>query len=325
MTDYQNIIQRIVEETGQNIEAIEARVQQKVEQLSDLVSKEGAAHIVANELGVKVYSQEAKQKYKVNELKPGLRNVEALLKIIQKYETRTFTRNDKQGKVSSMLTGDETGMVRVVLWDDPMIEQNEKSKENDTILITNAYVKENNGFKEIHVGNRSTFEINPAGQTVGVVNAQKKEPNNYELKKLASLKPGDNARLSGTIVQLYEPKFYPACPTCNKKVVDGKCPSHGSVTHVFVPILNFVLDDGSENLRVVCFRDTVEQVLGINKTAVDNLRTNPADFQEYLRTIPGKQYNITGRATRNEMYDRVEVTANTVEPLNVHAALQELL
>lgn len=325
MQDYNAIITKIMETTGKPREEIELKVQQKVSQLSDLVSKEGAAHIVANEFGVKVYTPEVKQRYRINELKPGLRSVEVVMKIVQKYEVRSYSRDNRSGKVASILAGDETGMIRLAVWDETLINKIQQAKENDIILIENAYVKENNGFKELHIGNKGSIEVNPKGETVGTVSAAKKEQASYEQKKLNSLRPGDSARITGTIVQLYEPRFYQACPDCSKKVVDGKCPSHGAIQHVFVPILNFVLDDGSDNLRVVCFRDTVEQVLGVGKEQVENIRKNPAIFQEYLRTIPGKQYTITGKATKNEMYDRVEVTANTVEALNVHAALQELL
>ena len=36
---------------------IDLKVNDKLRQLSDLISKEGAAHIVANDLGVKIFQQ----------------------------------------------------------------------------------------------------------------------------------------------------------------------------------------------------------------------------------------------------------------------------
>ena len=43
---YEDIIARIKEEKGLSDGEIEVKVKQKLEQLSDLISKQGAAHIV---------------------------------------------------------------------------------------------------------------------------------------------------------------------------------------------------------------------------------------------------------------------------------------
>ena len=52
---YEEILRRIEEKTGLPNEEIEEKINKKVVQLSDLVSKEGAAHIVANQLGIKLF------------------------------------------------------------------------------------------------------------------------------------------------------------------------------------------------------------------------------------------------------------------------------
>ena len=49
---YNDIITKIKTEKGLSEDEIKDRIKDKLNRLTDLVSKEGAAHIVANELGV---------------------------------------------------------------------------------------------------------------------------------------------------------------------------------------------------------------------------------------------------------------------------------
>ena len=52
---YNDIVQKISETANISSEEIETKVNAKLKQLSGLISKEGAAHIIANELGVKLF------------------------------------------------------------------------------------------------------------------------------------------------------------------------------------------------------------------------------------------------------------------------------
>ena len=54
---YEQIIEKIQEEKGLSKEEIGKRIEEKVKDLSDLISKEGAAHILAHELGLKVFHE----------------------------------------------------------------------------------------------------------------------------------------------------------------------------------------------------------------------------------------------------------------------------
>ena len=52
-----DIIQKIKIGSGISDEDINQKIDVKMQQLSGLISKEGAAHIVANELGIKLFEQ----------------------------------------------------------------------------------------------------------------------------------------------------------------------------------------------------------------------------------------------------------------------------
>ncbi|MFC6939652.1 single-stranded DNA binding protein [Salinirubellus sp. GCM10025818] len=71
---------------------------------------------------------------------------------------RTFSRDDgSEGRVSNLTLGDETGRVRVTMWD----ERADRAEELDpgtTVEVVDGYVREREGNLELHVGSRGAVE-----------------------------------------------------------------------------------------------------------------------------------------------------------------------
>jgi len=193
--NYDEIVEKIINESGAVKGEIEAKVENKLKQLGDLVSKEGAAHIVANELGVKIFDLEKKD-FKIKDLFVGIRNIELSGKILRKYEVREFKTERGEGKVMRILLGDETGSIMAVVWDSTVIDSFEKYNESDVIRISNGYVRENNGLKEIHLGKDSGVERSNENISVAEFKPQRLR------KKISELGEGDFCEISGTVVQL---------------------------------------------------------------------------------------------------------------------------
>ena len=318
---YEEIIKKICEEKHMDHEEVHLRVKEKLKQLSDLISKEGAAHIVANELGVKVYEipKNLGRRISISELNPAFKGVEMLVKVLKINEVRTFKTAAREGRVMNLLVGDESGTCRLVLWDEKQIKEVEEGfvKEGMTLKIQNCYVRENSfSGKEVQMGNQANWTLNPLGETLGTV-AAPSSMNGFApaLKKaIKDLQENDNATVVGTVVQIFEPRFYDGCPTCTKKVEfsgDGfSCAKHGTVMSVPQAILNLVFDDGTENIRVVCFRDVVKNVLEMDDVAL--LKDSPEMFREVQRKVAGKQLRIQGKVNKNTFFNRLEFTANSV-------------
>jgi replication factor A1 len=71
---------------------------------------------------------------------------------------RTFDRDDgSEGRVSNLTLGDETGRVRVTLWDD-RAELAEQLAAGQSVEIVDGYVRERDGSLELHVGERSGID-----------------------------------------------------------------------------------------------------------------------------------------------------------------------
>lgn len=303
---YEQIVSRIQGETGIPYSEIQEKVRKKIEQLSDMVSREGAAHIVANELGVKIF--DIGRKVKIGELNAMMRNIEVVSKVIKRYETRQFKspKTGREGIVCSLLIGDDTGSARLVIWNEKQIKEIEQFGDGTVIKVNNAYTKNNNGFMEIHLSNSSEILAENAEIEVKpLVNAK---------KKIIDLQENTHACIVGIVTRVFEPRVYEACAECGKKLDAGICREHGNVEKKIVPVVNLYFDDGSDMIRVCCFRENAEAVLGME--AKDIMGLDPERFKDVQRDVAGKQLEISGRVVKNLMFDRLELNANEVKEAN---------
>lgn len=306
---YEQIIERIKKEAKVSEEEINGKIDDKMKQLSGLISKEGAAHIVANELGIKLFDSFS-GKLQIKNILVGLRSVETVGKVLQTYELREFTTNERQGKVASLVIGDETGTIRVVMWGDQA--DNIKNIKNDMIIkIVGGYVKDNNGSIELHLNDRSQLILNPEGETV-------KEVKKYvaERKTIDKLTENDNVvEILGTIVQIFDPRFFEICPECNKRVKDVggafTCPAHNNVEPDFSYVLNLIVDDGTENIRTVFFRESMEKLTNSKREKILEYKDDLDKFEEVKTELLGNIVKINGRVKKNLFFDRIELVANS--------------
>lgn len=320
---FEEVISKIKEKSSLSDEQIGEKIKQKLDQLSGLISKEGAAHIIANELGVKLYEQ-LSGRMKINKLLPGMRDVEIVGKAVQIFDIKEFQRSDGTGMVGSFIVGDETATTRIVCW-------GEKAKilkelEQDIIIkISNAYVRENNGRKEVHCNDKTNIVLKPTGESVeGVIARQE-----ASRKLLSELKENEaNIEVLGTIVQVFDLRFYNICPECRRKVLEENgtylCQTHDRVNPSLGYILNLVIDDSTATARAVLFNRQVEQL--INKTPEEmlNYKTTPDLFENIKTELLGEYIKLRGRAQRNSLFDRIEVVANSVLQADPNEEIERL-
>lgn len=306
------IKERISQKTGLSDEEINQKIKAKLKQLPGLISEEGAAHIVANELGVKLF--EIGEKLQIKNILSGMRNVDVIGKVLQKYELREFQTEKRSGKVANMLIGDETGVIRVVMWNN-QAELINQLNEGDVVKVKGGYVRDNNGRNEIHLSEMSKLVINPSGVEVDV---KPYTPPVAVRKSLADIKEDDaNVEILATIVQVFDINFFEVCPQCNKRIRlrdEGfACPTHGKVEPGYNYVLNLYLDDGSDNIRVVFWRQQAEQLLGMDKSQVMVFKDDPSKFEPIKTELLGNIVKVSGRANKNQTFDRIELIANKVD------------
>jgi len=307
------IIEKIKEKANLSEEEINSKIKQKMEQLSGLVSNEGAAHIIANELGIKLF-EEPSGKLQIKNILAGMRDVETLGKIQQISPINEFQRKDgTPGKVANLFVADETGSIRVVLWGS-QTDILKDLKEDDIIKITSGYTRENNNRVEIHINEKSKIEINPEGETIKEV----KQFTSKRKKINELVENDDNIELLGTVVQVFEPRFFEVCPQCNKRIRprdDGFfCEAHNIVTPDYSYVLNTILDDGTETIRAVFFRKQAENLLELDHQKILEYKDAPEKFEEIKNNLLGNIIKVIGRTNKNELFDRLEFVARLAFP-----------
>jgi len=240
-----------------------------------------------------------------------MRRVEVAGKVLQISNVREFeTPDGRQGKVGSLLIGDETDVIRVVLWGSIAEKLNELS-EGDTVKIENGYVRERNNRKEIHLTEKGNLIVNPSDIEITEVKLPQ-----VEQKKIIDLKEGDlNVEITGTIIQVFDPTFYEICPVCGKRIKNEgegfKCNKHGTFQEPSLAyVLNIFVDDGSDIIRCVLFRENAQSLVG-----EDILNYKESPFEDVKLKLIGTQVKLRGRVVKNLLFDRLELVANEVEKL----------
>lgn len=281
------IIKKISSKSGSSESEVELLIKQKVEQLYGLVSEEGAAHIIANELGIKLF--DVSTELKIKDILIGMRSVDIVGRVLRKYELREFSTEKRKGKVANILLGDETGSIRVVFWNDKT-DEFLQIKENDILKIKNAYVRDNIGRKELHLGDSSKILINPENVNINV-----RENIEYDKKHISELSEGMTAEILGTIVQVFDIKFF------DDKNNPGK----------FNYVLNIYVDDGTGNIRSTLWRQQSQKLLNIDDNEILKFRDNPLGFEKFKTDLLGEQVKILGKV-KNNITGRLELTVDLI-------------
>ncbi|MFC6826619.1 single-stranded DNA binding protein [Halopelagius fulvigenes] len=117
-------------ETDVPFEKFEAAVEDKVEQMGGLADEETAAMLIAHELR----DEEVEG---VADIEPGMEDVKFLTKVMSIGELRTFERDgeDEDGRVLNVEVADETGRIRISLWDNVAVDALESLEAGDVLRI----------------------------------------------------------------------------------------------------------------------------------------------------------------------------------------------
>ena len=91
----------------------------------------------------------------ISELKARQGKVELEAEITQKGEVRTFDKFGKPGRVCNATIKDDSGEMKLTLWNDEM----DTVKVGDKIKISNGYVNEFQGEKQLSAGRFGKLEV----------------------------------------------------------------------------------------------------------------------------------------------------------------------
>ena len=177
-TSVDELFQKLLD-FGLSEEELENKIRDKVEEYGGFMSKQGVLFIIARENGLDVRSPdiddyvydelEEEVDYDeftvdISDLREGMSNIVLLGKILTIQKVREFLRKDQSlGKVCSFSLGDQTGTVKIVLWDERVDDtKNEYFKPTKLVRIIGGYSKlGRNENLELHLGRKGTLILSP--------------------------------------------------------------------------------------------------------------------------------------------------------------------
>ena len=310
----QDIIEKISSETGMSIGEITDKIEEKKTELSGLISDEGAAYIIARELGITIRKI---QRLNIGNIISGMQNVDVIGKIVRIYPMKEFDKDGKKGKVLAVTLGDETGTIRMSLWN----EETEKISGfgEGEVIQARGFVKDGMFGPELRIGKYGS--ITRSDESISEV--ARKEIS-YERCQITDLNEGQHRQIRSPIVQVFDGNiFYEICPVCKSRAKEWKCPEHGDIQPEYGLIISGIADDGTGNIRIVAFNDAAEKVIGMSKFEAKRLFDMKKKTSAVIEKVPlGKELLIDGRVSKNALFDRLEFVVNNVGVVDVKKEIE---
>jgi replication factor A1 len=305
--NYHQLVGFISNNSGLSIEEIERRIEAKKAKLAGLISKEGAAQVVAAELNINF----DKQIIKISQIVPGMRKINLIGKIVSLFPVREYNKNGRSGRIGTFILADDTSNIRTVLWDENHIDliANGQIFQEGVVEITNASLR--NG--ELHLSSFSEIKISDKK----IENLVLERP--IIRKTINELNPNENASTRAFIVQVFEPRIFEVCPECKKKTNElFECLEHGKVVPEKRALLNIVVDDGNDSIRAVMFSDVLNKIM--TKEEIENAEL----FSIRKKDLLGKEIILAGQVRKNTMYNNNELIISSIEEINLDKLIEEL-
>ena len=190
MTDIETIYKKLSHVISK--EDFLQRIQEKVENMGGLCDETMAAMLVANELG---FSDAGRDSIKIENITPESGPVNFIARIISVFDTKEFTRNDGTiGRVGNLIVGDETGKVKLTLWDNmaDLIKMG-KIKAGQSVQVS-GFAKQGYSGVEVIIGNNGV--LTESEEEIDVVS------NSYKIK---DIKDGmGDINLNGKVLEVSE-------------------------------------------------------------------------------------------------------------------------
>lgn len=296
-----DIVKRMADSSGLSEDEIAEKLKEKQEELSGLISEEGAAYILAKELGLQLAR---KTSTPLESVVPGMQNVEIVGRVVTVFPAREFKTEKASGKVQNMIIGDSTGTVRLSLWNDEI--EKYKIQQGDAMRVRGFVKEDNMGRPEVRLGKFGTMK--KTDEPVPVMTDR-----SAERAKISELREGSYNEIRGALLQIFESNpFYEICSVCGARLKESKCTEHESEID-YGMVVSGIVDDGSDSIRIVLFNENAEKMLGMTKKDARKILQAENASAIYKNVSLGEEYIIEGRARRNAFFDRLELIANNVK------------
>jgi ssDNA-binding replication factor A large subunit len=317
------IISKISAVSNTGEDDIRRLIEDKQVEFSGLISEEGAAYLVAKEMGVHLKREE--EKLNIGNIAPGMQNVDIIGKITYLSPVREFKTERAEGRVCNITVSDKTGSIRMSLWNDE-IEKLQGIEFGDIVNV-GGFVKESNGQLEIRLGRRGFIMKSTEVGFDGVAAPERKA----ERSSIKDLRENSLRSVRAAIMQIFESNiFYEICPECKKRLKEENdgyaCAEHGIIEPDYGMILSGIIDDSTGNIRAVFFTDAAEKLLGMTKKEAKKLFDRKKKLEPILAQVAlGRDFIFEGRVRKNDFFDRLEFIVNNVRTVDIKQEIEMIV
>ncbi len=167
-----------------------------------LLSDETLLRLIAAKLGVQIVPTafEPSNLISSGRLFAGLYDVNVAGRLIAVFPVKTFSGEEKSGKLATLMLGDNDGLLRVVLWNEKaeLVEKGEL-RVGQAVRLLHGYTRDDRyGKTELHLGTKSLIEQLSSEETVVY------PPLEQFTTKISSLNPNlGNVHLDGVVKAVF--------------------------------------------------------------------------------------------------------------------------
>ncbi len=313
---FENLVARVMEKSGYSLERLREEIEKKRAEF-DMLTEEGALTLIANEIGIALEDGGETPTMRIEDIKPGMQNLDFVGRVVRVRKPREFTRRDgSTGFVCSLVLADKTGSIILTLWDQEC-RLLEEVEEQDIIKVLGGICRSGRRGPEIHTARRARLVLNPSvsedSRVSDLEDVVKEVETPPERKAIRDLQEGDaNVEVRATVVRFYRVWVYDACPRCSRKVEEGRCQVCGEVEPSPRAIVDVGLDDSSGFIRAKFFGEMAEKFLGVHASSVQSEVNSLVDrgmdarraSEEYLsrqhQDLLGREVLLRGRASLDQ-------------------------
>jgi len=180
---------------------------------------------------------------KIGDLREGVGSVNVAALATQVGEKREFVRRDgSEGRVVSVLLEDETGTVRLSLWDDD-VDLVDQIEEGSVVVVENGYTRAGYGGIDLNAGRSGRVHIDPDDLEVDLPEIERK------ITRVVDLREGQrNVTVRGQLLD----------DPVQRDIETVRGPA---------TVTNFRIDDGTGEARVSLWRDHAEAAMDLTAGA----------------------------------------------------------
>jgi hypothetical protein len=236
------------------------------------------------------------------------------------YPAKEFEDKDKRKKkVLNFQISDGIKNIRCVAWDPWAQEFEQNYKAGDLVKLSDVRIKDGLYDLELYINWDSSVIKNPeTNLKIPPLTELLAAFSDISDGKIESLEDGKSYSLNGVIVTIKRNNLrYFKCPKCSEKIQlinnEFVCENCNEVVDPVVNLFGTIeMDDGTGVLKVVFFRDLVENVFNLKK---EDLKKDLSEddkaaiFGKLDDDLLGKKVKVTGKAKLNNFSSQIEFIA----------------